>query len=212
MRRGSLFGLFGSIQVLKGGELACVLFLVVNKSADGRSVSFAQQPSTSRRGFSCRRRSIPATPECPSFSSSATPYAETPATPIAHFSLQLCYCCSCRFFGPSFPLHLVPLQFVTPFVHANTRAKVVVCGANFLDKMAEHIDLDQVPTVRAPFLGAFLACLPPYFAMLAPCPFNYELRNVAFCCVVPLAAADCRTNVSRNTRKKISAAATRCIR
>eukprot|EP00903_Cladosiphon_okamuranus_P009988 g9474.t1 len=37
-------------------------------------------------------------------------------------------------------------KFVTPFVHANTRAKVVVCGGNFLEKMSELVDLDVVPT------------------------------------------------------------------
>eukprot|EP00752_Nemacystus_decipiens_P005681 g5141.t1 len=37
-------------------------------------------------------------------------------------------------------------KFVTPFVHANTRAKVVVCGGNFLDKLSELIDLDSIPT------------------------------------------------------------------
>ncbi|CAN0183935.1 unnamed protein product [Ectocarpus sp. 12 AP-2014] len=36
-------------------------------------------------------------------------------------------------------------KFVTPFVHPNTRAKVVVCGGNFLEKMGELIDLENVP-------------------------------------------------------------------
>lgn len=37
-------------------------------------------------------------------------------------------------------------KFVSPFVHANTRAKVVVCGSNFLSTLGELVDLDNVPT------------------------------------------------------------------
>ncbi|CAM9878656.1 unnamed protein product [Scytosiphon promiscuus] len=36
-------------------------------------------------------------------------------------------------------------KFVTPFVHANTRAKVEVCTGNFMQKLEEFIDPGNVP-------------------------------------------------------------------
>lgn len=58
--------------------------------------------------------------------------------------------------SPRFPLPLTsffvfggPSQVVSPFVHANTKAKVVVCGGSYLSQLSELIDLDSVPTVSS---------------------------------------------------------------
>lgn len=36
-------------------------------------------------------------------------------------------------------------KLMSPLMHANTRAKVTVCGGTFMDKLEELIDLDQIP-------------------------------------------------------------------
>lgn len=42
-------------------------------------------------------------------------------------------------------------QVVSPFVHRNTRAKIVVCRSTFLPSLGELVDVSNVPQVRRRF-------------------------------------------------------------
>jgi hypothetical protein len=38
------------------------------------------------------------------------------------------------------------LQVLSPLMHANTRAKVIVCGSTYMDKLTELIDEANIPS------------------------------------------------------------------